>query len=229
MAQHARIKRTPPPDGARRRWWQNRLLQLLAAFVLLCGVAAAGLKLYTDYTNSHFQVTFYRVTSSHVSEKLRVLFLSDLHLREYGEHNEELIQTVQELDPDLILLGGDLVTFPNPEYENMLSLCRSLADVAPLYGVLGNHESEMIYGGVDDQLAEKFSEAGVQLLRNETRTIQIGGKQRGAHRAGRCPEGLLQIRCQRLCGEPEPPVRHLPHLHQPCAHGLCGLHAGCAL
>ena len=144
MAQHARIKRTPPPDGARRRWWQNRLLQLLAAFVLLCGVAAAGLKLYTDYTNSHFQVTFYRVTSSHVSEKLRVLFLSDLHLREYGEHNEELIQTVQELDPDLILLGGDLVTFPNPEYENMLSL------------------------------AEKFSEAGVQLLRNETRTIQIG-------------------------------------------------------
>lgn len=54
MAQHARIKRTPPPDGARRRWWQNRLLQLLAAFVLLCGVAAAGLKLYTDYTNSHF-------------------------------------------------------------------------------------------------------------------------------------------------------------------------------
>ena len=95
MAQHARIKRTPPPDGARRRWWQNRLLQLLAAFVLLCGVAAAGLKLYTDYTNSHFQVTFYRVTSSHVSEKLRVLFLSDLHLREYGEHNEELIQTVQ--------------------------------------------------------------------------------------------------------------------------------------
>ncbi len=95
--------------------------------MLLCGVAAAGLKLYTDYTNSHFQVTFYRVTSSHVSEKLRVLFLSDLHLREYGEHNEELIQTVQELDPDLILLGGDLVTFPNPEYENMLSLCRSLA------------------------------------------------------------------------------------------------------
>ena len=103
MAQHARIKRTPPPDGARRRWWQNRLLQLLAAFVLLCGVAAAGLKLYTDYTNSHFQVTFYRVTSSHVSEKLRVLFLSDLHLREYGEHNEELIQTVQELDPDLFI------------------------------------------------------------------------------------------------------------------------------
>ena len=151
----------------------SQYLQILLS-VLLCGVAAAGLKLYTDYTNSHFQVTFYRVTSSHVSEKLRVLFLSDLHLREYGEHNEELIQTVQELDPDLILLGGDLVTFPNPEYENMLSLCRSLADVAPLYGVLGNHESEMIYGGVDDQLAEKFSEAGVQLLRNETRTIRIG-------------------------------------------------------
>ena len=68
----------------------------------------------------------------------------------YGQiiHKEVVIQTVQELDPDLILLGGDLVTFPNPEYEKMLSLCRSLADVAPLYGVLGNHESEMIYPGL---------------------------------------------------------------------------------
>ena len=138
-------------------------------------------------------------------KKLRVLFLSDLHLREYGEHNEELIQTVQELDPDLILLGGDLVTFPNPEYENMLSLCRSLTDVAPLYGVLGNHESEMIYGGVDDQLAEKFSEAGVQLLRNETRTIQIGENNVELIGLEGALKDFLQIRCQRLCGEPEPP------------------------
>ena len=52
------------------------------------------------------------------------------------------LQLALEQNPDLILLGGDLVTFPNPEYENMLSLCRSLADVAPLYGVLGNHDSE---------------------------------------------------------------------------------------
>ena len=44
MAQHARIKRTPPPDGVRRRWWQKRLLQLLVAFVLLCLIGGNMLK-----------------------------------------------------------------------------------------------------------------------------------------------------------------------------------------
>lgn len=97
---------------------------LLAAFVLL-HVAAAGLKLYTDYTNSHFQVTLPRDLQPCVGKAAGPV-LSDLHLREYGEHNEELIQTVQELDPDLILLGGDLVTFPNPEYENMLRRAAAL-------------------------------------------------------------------------------------------------------
>lgn len=152
----------------------HRLLQLLAAVLVLLMAAAAGLKSYADYTKTHFNVTFYRITSSHVSEKLRILFLSDLHLREYGKNNAELLNTVMELDPDLILLGGDMVTFPNPDYENMLALCRGLSNIAPLYGVLGNHESEIIYGGVDDQLAEKFTAAGVKLLRNEQRTIQIG-------------------------------------------------------
>ena len=157
MAQHARIKRTPPPDGARRRWWQNRLLQLLAAFVLLCGVAAAGLKLYTDYTNSHFQVTFYRVTSSHVSEKLRVLFLSDLHLREYGEHNEELIQTVQELDPDLILL--DLM-LPGTDGLTLCREIRRFSDVPIVMVTAKIEEIDRLLGleiGADDYICKPYS------------------------------------------------------------------------
>lgn len=152
----------------------HHILQLIAAIVLLCGLAVWGLRAYIDYTKTHFNVTYYRVTSSHVSEKLRILFLSDLHLREYGEGNAELVETIQDLQPDLILLGGDLVTFPNPDYENMLELCRKLSRIAPLYGVLGNHESEMIYGGVDEQLCEKFTQAGVTILRNEDRIIQLG-------------------------------------------------------
>ena len=60
------------PLADRLRLWLDPE-QLLAAFVLLCGVAAAGLKLYTDYTNSHFQVTFYRVTSSHLGCGERLL------------------------------------------------------------------------------------------------------------------------------------------------------------
>lgn len=165
-----RVKHQKATSKKHSHW----VLQLLAAVLLLAAIAFASLKLYMAYTRTHFEITYYRITSSHVSEKLRIVFLSDLHLREYGDGNSELVDTVKSLSPDLIILGGDLVTFPNPDYDNMLSLCRKLSDIAPLYGVLGNHESEIIYGGVDDQLAEKFKRAGVWLLRNEQQTIRIG-------------------------------------------------------
>ena len=152
-----------------RRVW----LQWIAVFALLLALTCGGLLLYDHYTKSHFQITYYRIASSHVTEKLRIVFLSDLHLRQYGEDNKELLDEVQSLEPDLILLGGDFVTYPDPDYESMLSLCRKLARIAPSYAVLGNHESEMIYGGVDEKLAEKFAMTGITLLRNENKTIYI--------------------------------------------------------
>ena len=152
----------------KRRFWISLLAVLL--------VAALGCLLYNHCAQmqSGYQVQLYRVTSNRVAEKLRIVFLSDVHLHEYGPDNSELVETITSLKPDLILLGGDLVTFPNPDYESMLTLCRALAGIAPVYGVLGNHESEIIYGGVDDQLAEKFTEAGVYILRNEMQTVTIG-------------------------------------------------------
>lgn len=160
--------------GGTVKWSRKIWLQWIEVLALLIALVGSGLLLYNHYTESHFQVTFYRITSSHVTEKLRIVFLSDLHLREYGERNTELVDEIKSLDPDLILLGGDLVTYPNPDVESALSLCRKLAWVAPTYAVLGNHESEMIYGGVDEKLAQKISMTGVFLLRNESKTIRLG-------------------------------------------------------
>lgn len=158
----------PPRQKRKRRFWIPLLTVLL--------VVILGYLLYSHCAQmqSGYQVQLYRVTSTRVAEKLRIAFLSDVHLHEYGPGNAELVDTIVSLKPDLILLGGDLVTFPDPEYESMLTLCRALAGIAPVYGVLGNHESEIIYGGVDDQLAEKFTAAGVHILRNEMQTVTLG-------------------------------------------------------
>ena len=168
----ASAKDAPARDDRRTRLL--RALVVLILLALLGGLGCWGLRAYTEYTRSHYQIRYYRLTSAHVSERLRIVFLSDLHLREYGEGNAELVENIRALDPDLILLGGDLVTFPNPNYDKMLTLCQKLAALAPVYGVLGNHESEILYGGVDPDLAEKFTAAGVHLLRNEQATLQLG-------------------------------------------------------
>ena len=45
-----------------------------------------------------------------MSESIRFVLITDLHLRQYGEDNVQLVEDVDSLRPDAILLGGDLVT-----------------------------------------------------------------------------------------------------------------------
>lgn len=103
------------------------------------------------------------------------MFLSDVHLHEYGEDNADLVADIQNLQPDLILLGGDLVTDSVPTYDSMLSLCSQLTEIAPVYGVLGNHEDVMIFLQGDKELVSRFEATGIHLLRNEEGICDLYG------------------------------------------------------
>lgn len=137
-------------------------------FIIVCTAS------YIGYYKRNYRTVFYRVTSNLIAENVRLVFLSDIHMREYGENNEKLIKNISQLSPDLIILGGDMITNGCSDYTNMLSLCRSLAGIAPTYGVLGNHEDEQIFYGGDTSLVQKFSDTGVRILRNEKETLEIG-------------------------------------------------------
>ena len=39
----------------------------------------------------------------------KIIFLSDLHNRMYGEENERLLESIRNQHPDLILIGGDML------------------------------------------------------------------------------------------------------------------------
>lgn len=155
-----------------RARWKWILLDLL---ILLGLLAAVAFGLYTNiqYNRTHYTAEFYQVHSRKLTESFRIVFLTDVHLREYGEDNCDLVQDIRNLDPDLILLGGDMVVYGIPDYDNMLSLCRQLSSIAPVCGVLGNHEDEMYFLDNDKDLVQRFTDAGVTLLRNEEATYTI--------------------------------------------------------
>ena len=148
---------------------------LILLYILLALVIAAGLfYVYIEYHARHFDTVFYQVGSSQVSENLRIIFITDLHMREYGEGNSELLSKVKILDPDLIVIGGDLVTYPDTNYDSMIEFCRKLMTIAPDYSVTGNHENELMYLAGDSGLIEKFSETGMVFLDNADVTLEIG-------------------------------------------------------
>lgn len=167
-------KNNYPVPTRKRISWKRILLNLLILFCLLA-VAVFGLLTNIQYNRTHYTAEFYQVHSRKLTESCRIVFLTDVHLREYGTDNCELVQDIRNLQPDLILLGGDLVTYGVSSYDNMLSLCRQLTGIAPVCGVLGNHEDEMYFLDNDRDLIQRFTDTGITILRNEEATYTIHG------------------------------------------------------
>lgn len=170
MEHKAHKHKTPAGKG---RWF--RTLMRLCAFVLALVLLLGGLIYwYSSYTKTHYEITFYQETSKKVSRNIRLIVIADLHNREYGENNQTLIGDITALKPDVILFAGDMVNFKSDDYEASLRLVKALSDVAPCYGVMGNHENERVYLAADSALPERFEEAGLKLLRNASETIAVG-------------------------------------------------------
>ena len=150
------------------------ILRILIILLLLALIIGTAVFIYSRYTQTHYKISFYQETSRKVSDNIRLVVISDLHNREYGENNGTLISDIRSLHPDLILLPGDMVIREEDDYQPMLDLVSELTGIAPCYGVLGNHESERIYYRNDKELTAKFENAGLKLLRNASEEIRIG-------------------------------------------------------
>ena len=90
-----------------------------------------------------FRIKGYNIYSGKISSPLRIVQISDLHEKEFGEKNRDLFEAVENLRPDMIAITGDMVydTYtkqPNGAYiENVAAWAPG---VAPSFFVTGNHE-----------------------------------------------------------------------------------------
>ena len=93
--------------------------------------------------NNALTVSRYEYASPKVGEALEgftIVQLSDLHNHSFGSGQERLLEGVEELEPDLVVLTGDLVDRRRTDLEPALALARGLAQRWPVYYVTGNHE-----------------------------------------------------------------------------------------
>ncbi|TJY44176.1 metallophosphoesterase [Cohnella pontilimi] len=108
-------------------------------------------------------------------DKLRIVAASDIHLGNIvgKRHLRRLLKKMNELQPDLILLPGDVIDDSiEPFVRNNLSdLLRLLRAKYGVYAVLGNHE---YYGGHVEEYVRRMREIGVPVLRDE-RVVIAGG------------------------------------------------------
>ena len=121
--------------------WEKGMLILvtpaLAALAFLVGVMVRD--------SSRFAAVTYRIVSPKLRKGCRGVMLSDLHNKEYGEHNRKLVRAIEEQKPDFILIAGDMVTANKQKTQTRvpLDLLRQLTKRYPVYYGMGNHEYRM--------------------------------------------------------------------------------------
>lgn len=120
------------------------------------------------------EVTEYTVSSPRLPEAFdgyRIVQLSDLHAREFGEGNRDLVEQVRALAPDLIALTGDYIE-SEADIPITQSLVAQLTDIAPVYFSSGNHDWA---SGAAPELREAVEDAGGVWLSNESREVSRDG------------------------------------------------------
>ena len=138
--------------------------------ILILVIACIGIAIY--HSHHILSITNHTLTSSKLTDSIRILQLTDLHNSEFGEENVELIEMCEAQKPDIILLTGDFVNMDEPGTEVATDLISKLTDIAPVYASLGNHElaNEATFG---NDLIKLYEQAGATVLEQDYIDISI--------------------------------------------------------
>ncbi len=142
----------------------------LAVLLLVTGIIVYG-----AWNSRHPRLVRYDITIPKVAgslSELHVVAVSDIHLGTIVHNGRllSLVQRVNNLNPDLILLPGDIIDESIKTFveQNMADSLRMLQSKYGSFAVFGNHE---YIGGHPEETYHHLQEAGITVLRDEYKNI----------------------------------------------------------
>lgn len=145
----------------------KKYIPLLLLVLLLVLSYLATLMLDTTLHTRH-----YTIKDERICAPVRVVMLSDLHGTFYGQNQQELVSTIDQLDPHAVFLVGDIFD-EHHDFSAATALLNQIAPRYPTYYVSGNHEYSTDFSAVKETL----SAAGVICLWGENQKITLNGQE----------------------------------------------------
>lgn len=138
-------------------------------------ILVVGIVSYGAWNARHPQIKHYDISIAKQAgslQQLHVVMVSDIHLGTivHNEHLTKMVNTINELKPDLILFAGDVFD-ENIESSNKQEVSDNFRRLSAQYGVfavLGNHE---YIGGNAEEAIKYLGKAGVKVLRDSSEEI----------------------------------------------------------
>lgn len=144
---------------------------LIVVFLLASIVATIT---YCD--NNVLQVSQYTVTSHEIPASFKgfkILQLSDLHSKNFGNDNHRLAKKIDGENPNMIVMTGDMINTKDADFEVFINLAKQLSKKYDTYYVVGNHEQNLSENKLK-MLMNELEQSGVKVLDNEKVAITKG-------------------------------------------------------
>lgn len=126
---------------------ESNIIKKAASAVLTLGAAFTA---YGLLSNKNIKITKYIVKSSKIPapfNNFKILQISDIHAKVFGENNSELINKIYKSRPDIIVITGDAISRRQTDIQPFISFLGTIAADFRVYYVYGNHEldNDIIY------------------------------------------------------------------------------------
>ncbi len=145
---------------------------ILGIGILVIVIMAAALLAVGMIDGNRFVTVKEEFCLAGLTKECRFVLISDLHNKVYGKNNDKVMEVVRKINPDFIILAGDLVT--SKASEDMtpgIELVKALGREYRIYYGLGNHESKLRqcpdkFDDKFDRLMDGIKDKNVFLLDN---------------------------------------------------------------
>lgn len=134
-------------------------------------------------SNSRLSESYYTISSAKLPaafDGYRIVQISDLHNKQYGEDNLRLIQRIDNFAPDIVVLTGDMLSRNSDDFADFLPTAAALASKYPTYYITGNHERAFSKAKLDLLFAE-LTDLGVIIMDNKSILLSRGGESIAMH------------------------------------------------
>ncbi len=142
----------------------------LTVFILVVGIVSYGAWNARHPRVNHYDLTIAKQAGS--LKQLHVVMVSDIHLGTivHNDHLTKMVNTVNQLKPDLVLFAGDVFdeTIKSSDKQQIADTFSKLSAPYGVFAVLGNHE---YIGGNAEEAIKYLGAAGVKVLRDSSQEI----------------------------------------------------------
>lgn len=131
----------------------------------LLALALLGVGIFCWWQNNDLVITEIDYINDKIPQSFggyRIVQISDLHNKEFGQGNARLLAAIRAARPDLVVITGDLVDRRRTDIEVARSFAIEAVKIAPVCYVAGNHEQALVYS----ELRNLLTGAGVTVLDN---------------------------------------------------------------